>query len=61
MQPFQPKNIKRVHGNLRYEERKALAELKSMENTVVKIQDKVFRFALLTNEDSEKKVEHQIA
>ena len=60
-QLFEPKNIKRVRSNLAYEERKALAELKSMENTVVRIQDKGSRFVLLTNEDPEKKVEHQIA
>ena len=50
-QLFEPKNIKRVRSNLAYEERKALAELKSMENTVVRIQDKGSRFVVLTNED----------
>ena len=55
-QIFEPKNIKRVRRNLTYEERKALAELKSMENTVVKGS----RFVVLTNEDYESKVEHQI-
>ena len=55
-QLFEPKNIKRVRSNLAYEERKALAELKSMENTVVKGS----RFVVLTNEDYESKVEHQI-
>ena len=60
-QLFEPKNIKRVRSNLAYEERKALAELKSMENTVVRIQDKESRFVLFTNEDYENKVEHQIA
>ena len=60
-QLFEPKNIKCVRSNLTYEERKALAELKSMENTVVRIQDKGSRFVLLTNEDYENKVEHQIA
>ena len=54
-------NIKRVRSNLAYEERKALAELKSMENTVVRIQDKESRFVLFINEDYENKVEHQIA
>ena len=54
-------NIKRVRSNLAYEERKALAELKSMENTVVRIQHKESRFVLFTNEDYENKVEHQIA
>ena len=60
-QLFEPKNIKRVRSNLTYEERKALAELKPMENTVVRVQDKGSRFALLTNEDDENKVEHQLA
>ena len=60
-QLFEPKNIKRVRSNLIYEERKASAELKSMENTVVRIQDKGSRFLLLTNEDYKNKVEHQIA
>ena len=32
-----------------------------MENTVVRIHDKGSRFVLLTNEDHENKVEHQIA
>ena len=32
-----------------------------MENTVVRVQDKGSRFALLTNEDDENKVEHQLA
>ena len=32
-QLFEPKNIKRVRSNLTYEERKALAELKSMQNS----------------------------
>ena len=32
-----------------------------MENTVVRVQDKGSRFALLTNEDNENKVEHQLA
>ena len=54
------KNIKRVRSNLRHEEGKALADLKSMGSTVARIRDKGSRLALLTNEDSEKKVEHQI-
>ena len=60
-QLFEPKNIKRVRSNVIYEERKASAELKSMENTVFRIQDKGSRFLLLTNEDYKNKVEHQIA
>ena len=42
-------------------ERKALAELKSAKNTVVRIQNKGSRFVVLTNEDCEKKVAYQIA
>ena len=34
-QLFEPENIKRVRTNLTYEERKALAELKSMENRLI--------------------------
>ena len=60
-QLFEPKNIKRFRSNLTYEERKALTELKSMENTVVRIQDKGSRFVLLIYEDYENKVEHQIS
>ena len=60
-QLFEPENIKHVRRNLTYEEGKALAELKSMGDTVVRIQDKRARFVLLTNEDYEKKVERQIA
>ena len=54
-------NIKHVCSNLTYEERKALVELKSIENAVVRIQAKGSRFVLLTNEDYENKVEQQIA
>ena len=60
-QLFEPKNIKCVHSNLTYKERKALAKLKSMENTVVRIQDERSRFVLITNEDYKKEVEHQVA
>ena len=41
-------------------QRKELAELKSMENTVARIQDEESRFVVLTNEDYENKIEHQI-
>ena len=42
------------------QQRKELAELKSMENTVARIQDEESRFVVLTNEDYENKIEHQI-
>ena len=57
-QLFEYKNIKRFRSNLTYEERKELTELKSMENAVVRIQDKGCRFVLFINEDFENKVEH---
>ena len=60
-QLFEPKNIKSIRSNLTYKETKALTELKSMENAVIRIQDKGSRFVLLTNEDHEKKVERHIA
>ena len=44
-----------------YEERKGLAELKSMENTVARIKDKGSRFVLLRNKDFKKKEKHQVA
>ena len=47
----EPKNIKRFRSNLTDEETKALAEIKSMGNTVVRIQNKGYRFVLLTNGD----------
>ena len=55
-QLFELKNMKRVPRNLRYEQRKASAELKSVENTVVRIKDKGSRFVLLPNKDYEDKV-----
>ena len=55
-QLFEPKNMKRVPRNLRYEQRKALAELKSVENTVVRIKDKGSRFVQIPNKDYEDKV-----
>ena len=41
------KNIKRVPINVTYKERKALAELKSMENAIIRIQNKGSRFDLI--------------
>ena len=38
-----------------------MAELKSIENAVVRIQDKGSRFVILSNEDDENKLEQQIA
>ena len=55
------KNIKRIPINVAYKERKALAELKSMGNAIIRIQNKGSRFDLIRNQYYEKKVEHQIA
>ena len=52
---FEARNLKRDRSNITYEERKVLTELKSMENTVVRIQVIGSKFALLTNEESSKK------
>ena len=46
---------------LKIEEKKALTLLKYIKNRVTRIQDKGSRFVLLTNEDHEDKMEHQIA
>lgn len=49
---------RRVSPRLKMEERKALTVL---EYRVARIQDKGSRFVLLTNEDDEDKMQHQIA
>ena len=46
---------------LKMEERKALTELECIKNRGARIQDKGSRFVLLTNEDHEDKIGHQIA
>ena len=52
---------RRVSPRLKMEERKALTELECIKNRVARIQDKGSIFVLLTNEDHEDKIEHQIA
>ena len=52
---------RRVSPRLKIEEKKALTLLKYIKNRVTRIQDKGSRFVLLTNEDHEDKMEHQIA
>ena len=54
-QVFEPRNLKSDRSNITYEERKVLTELKSMENTVVRIEVIGSKFALLTNEEFQKK------
>ena len=55
-----PKNVKIARSNLSTDEKKALKEIKSWDNKVVRVQDKGSRFVMLGNEVYEEKVQHQL-
>ena len=57
---FDPGNIKIARSNLSKDEKKALKEIKSWNNRVVRVQDKGSRFFILENETYEEKEQHQI-
>ena len=47
---FDPGNVKIARSNLSKEEKKALKEIKSWDNRVVRVQDKGSKFVILENE-----------
>ena len=57
---FNPENVKKVRHNLSKDEKAALKDIRNWDKNVVTVQDKGSRFLVLGNEDSIKKVEHQI-
>ena len=57
---FNPENVKIVRSNPSKDEKKALKEIKSWDNNVIKIQDKRLQFAILEDEVYEEKVQQQI-
>ena len=57
---FNTSNIRKPRNNLKKNEKLALKEIKSWDDKVIRIQDKGSRFAVLSNNDYERKVQHQI-
>ena len=57
---FNPSNIRKHRNNLNKNEKLALKERKSLDNEVILVQDKGSRFAVLSNNDYESKVQHPI-
>ena len=58
---FNPNNIRKIRNNLNKEEKLAPKEIKSWDEKVIRVQDKVSRFAVLENSSYIEKVEHQIS
>ena len=57
---FNPRNIRKPRNNLNKNEKLALKEIKSWDDKVIRVQDKGSRFVVLSNDDYESKVQHQI-
>ena len=57
---FNPKNVKIARSNFSKDEKKALKEIKSWNDKVVREQDKGSTFAILENEQYEEKIQQQI-
>ena len=57
---FNTCNIRKPRNNLKKNEKLALKEKKSWDDKVIRIQDKGSRFVVLSNNDYERKVQHQI-
>ena len=57
---FNPSNIRKHRNNLNKNERLALKERKSWDDEGILVQDKGSRFAVLSNNDYESKVQHPI-
>ena len=57
---FDPGNVKITRSKLSKDEKKALKEIKSWDDRVVRVQDKGSRFVILENETYEERVQHQI-
>ena len=57
---FNPTNIRKPKNNLNNNEKIALKEIKSWGDKVIRVQDKGSRSVVLSNNDYESKVQHQI-
>ena len=57
---FNPNNIRNSENNLNNNEKIALKEIKSWDYKVIRVQDKGSRFVVLSNNNYESKVQHQI-
>ena len=57
---FNPSNIRKHRNNLNKNERLALKERKSWDNEGILVRDQGSRFAVLSNNDYESKVQHPI-
>ena len=57
---FNPKNVKIARSNFNKDEKKALKEIKSWKDKVVRVQDKGSTFVILENEVQEEKIQQQI-
>ena len=57
---FNPINMRKPRNNLNKNEKLALKEIKSWDDKVIRVQDKGSRFVVLSNNDYESKVQHQI-
>ena len=57
---FKPSNIRKPRKNLNKNENLALKEIKSWDDKVICVQDKGSRFVVLSNNDYESKVQHEI-
>ena len=57
---FNPGNIQKPRNNLNKNEKLALTEIKSWDDKVIRVQDKGSRFVVLSNDDYDSKVQHQI-
>ena len=57
---FEPQNIRNPRNNMTTNEMKALKEIKSWKENVVRVQDKGSRFVVLSNQQYEDKIQFQI-
>ena len=55
-----PTNIRKPRNNLNKNEKFSLKEIKSWDDKVIRVQDKGSGFVVLSNDDYESKVQHQI-
>ena len=57
---FNPNNTRKPRSNMDKNEKLAFKEMKSRDDKVIRGQDKVSRFMVLSNNDYESKMQHQI-
>ena len=57
---FNSSYIREPRNNLNKSEKLALKQIKSWDDKVIRVQDKGSRFVVLSNDDYESKVQHQI-